>query len=135
MSGKPLRILQANLQHQHEAQHALLNDEALQDFSILLIQELAGFRTDEGRFIATPQSHQCWTQYTPSLQDNSARWPFRSLIYANQSLRARQIEVPSKDVAAIEIQIEGRTCLAFLIYVPPTEGSSDHYTTIINNTL
>jgi ribonuclease HI len=135
MSGKPLRILQANLQHRHEAQHALLNDEALQDFGILLIQEPAGFRTDQGRFIATPQSHQCWTQYTPSLQDNSARWPFRSLIYANQSLRARQIEVPSKDVAAIEIQVEGRTCLAFSIYVPPIEGSSDLYTAIINNTL
>lgn len=135
MSGKPLRILQANLQHQHEAQHALLNDEALKDFGVLLIQEPAGFRTDEGRFIAAPQSHQWWTQYMPSLQDDAERWPIRSLIYANQSLRTRQIEIPSKDVTAIEIQVENRTCLVFSVYVPPIEGTSDHYTETINNTL
>ena len=135
MSGKPLRILQANLQHQHEAQHALLNDEALQDFSILLIQEPAGFRTAEGRFIATPQNHHRWTQHVPSLQDETEWWPFRSLIYASHSLRARQIEIPSKDITAVEFQVEGRACLAFSVYVPPIEGTFDHHTEIIDNTL
>lgn len=67
MSGKPLGVLQANLQHQHETQHALLDDEALQDFNLIPTQEPAGCRTDEGRFIATPQNHQRWTQRVPSL--------------------------------------------------------------------
>ncbi|KAF2194672.1 hypothetical protein K469DRAFT_546755, partial [Zopfia rhizophila CBS 207.26] len=41
-----------------------------------------------------------------------------SLIYVNRSLRARQVDVPSSNVTAVEFQIGHRSFLAFLIYVP-----------------
>src|SRR4051812_24425695 len=102
MGGKQLRILQANLRKGPETQHALLNDENIKEFSLLLIQEPTCFRTSDNQVISPPTSHRYWNQFVPTRISEEGRYPVRSLIYANQAVRARQIDVPSPDITSIE---------------------------------
>ncbi len=118
-----------------EAQYAILNDEELQDFSVLLLQEPACFKAVEERCIAPPNAHTHWAQHMPSRPELTKIHPIRSLIYVNRSLRARQIEIPSKDVTAVELQIQSRRLLIFSVYIPPAEGPAARDRATIDETL
>jgi endonuclease/exonuclease/phosphatase family metal-dependent hydrolase len=117
MGGKPFRVLQANLRKMPEAQHALMNDEDLQDISIILVQEPSCFTTEDGQVVAAPTTHTAFQQFIPNKRHEELRFPIRSLIYASHQLRARQIEIQSPDITAIEVEAQGREILAFSIYM------------------
>ena len=94
------RILQANLRKTRETQLSLLNDEELQNFGLLLIQEPHCYRTEEG-IITAPQHHAYWTPYTPTTDNPTGYWPFRSMIWAHLDLTVKQVPVPMSDVTAL----------------------------------
>ena len=110
------RILQANLWKRSETQLSLLNDEGLQDFGLLLIQEPHCFRTDES-VVTTPQHHAYWTPYTPTTHNLAGYWPFRSMIWAHRSLTVKQVPIPTPDITALLIRIGDRRILVCSIYV------------------
>jgi hypothetical protein len=122
MGGKQLRVLQANLRKGPETQHALVNDENIKRFSLLLIQEPACFRTSDDQVISPPTTHHYWNQFVPTKTNEEGRHPVRSVIYASQEVRARQIDVPSPDITAIEFETQARKFLVFSVYVPPKTG-------------
>jgi exonuclease III len=119
-----LRILQANLAKIAQAQASLLNDEGLRDFDLLLIQEPHCWRVD-GTVVVAPQNHIHWTQYKPSLWDDTHQWPFRSMIWSHRDISARQVEVPSSDITAILIEIGFRKILVASVYVPARGNVED----------
>jgi hypothetical protein len=116
MSGR-FRILQANLRKGRETQLSLLNDEALQDFGLLLIQEPCCWRTEDQVMVA-PQHHAYWTPFTPTVHNTQGRWPFRSMIWAHRRLSVKQVSTPSHDITALLVKLGNRRILVFSIYVP-----------------
>ena len=94
----------------------MLNDEGLQDFGLLLIQEPHCFRTDEG-VVTTPQHHAYWTPYTPTTHNLAGYWPFRSMIWAHRGLTVKQVPIPTPDITALLIKTGDRRILVCSIYV------------------
>ena len=118
------RILQANLRKTRETQLSLLNDEGLQDFGLLLIQEPHCYRTEEG-IITAPQHHAYWTPYTPTTHNPAGYWPFRSMIWAHRDLAVKQVPVPMSDVTALLTRTGERRILVFSIYVAKTQDAAN----------
>jgi hypothetical protein len=50
-------VLQANLGKRPIVQHSLMNDKALEDYSLLMISEPAYFIRDDGAVGAPPSQH------------------------------------------------------------------------------
>ena len=118
-------ILQANLRKGREIQLSLLNDEALQDFGLLLIQEPYCWRTED-EVIVAPQHHAYWTPFTPSAHNPQGQRPFRSMIWAHRRLAVKQIPTPSHDITALIVKLGDRRILVFSVYVSPsTEDVED----------
>lgn len=118
------RVLQANLRKSTETQMSLLNDDQLQDFDLLMIQE-PHCRQNEGRAIVAPIHHNYWTQYHPTVTDSGGQWPFRSMIWARNGLRIRQLNAPSADVTALLIETDEHEILAASVYIPARQNGED----------
>ena len=126
------RILQANLLKTRETQLSLLNDQELQNFGLLLIQEPHCFRTDEG-VVTAPQHHAYWTSHTPTIHNSVGCWPFRSMIWAHRDLTVKQVPVPTSDVTALLVTIGERRILVFSTYVATAQDvSNDPLPQLIN---
>ena len=63
-----------------------------------------------------------WNLYCPSSISDS-RYPYRSVIWANNHLQTTQIVLPSSDITAIQITTPSDFVLVFSVYVPPTSFS------------
>lgn len=120
-----LHVLQANLCKSRETQLSLLNDEGLQDFGLLLIQEPHCVEVN-GQIVTAPRHHPYRTTYTPTLHHAHGRWPFRSMIWAHHDTPVRPLPVASSDITAVLMSIGGRHILVFSIYVPRREDGPDN---------
>jgi hypothetical protein len=118
------QILQANLRKIREVQMSLLNDGGLRAFDLLLIQEPHCWRID-GEVVVVPQHHNYWTQYKPTVSDDTHQWPFRSMVWARRDLPVRQIDVTSPDITAILIELGHRKFLVMSVYMPARENAED----------
>jgi len=118
--SRDLKILQANLGKRYVAQKSLLNDEALREFSFLLIQEPHFFSATTTGETSVPAQHTYWTATHPSqmLADTT---PFRSMIWAAKGLRTKPVPIASSDITAITYETD--CCILFIasVYIPRTE--------------
>ena len=120
-----LRILQANLYKSSETQLSLLNDEGLQDFGLILVQEPHCCRVED-KIVTAPAHHAYWTPHVPTTHNPQGRWPFRSMIWAHRNLPVKPIPTPSPDITAVLMRVEDRQILVFSVYVPQRqEGPED----------
>ena len=121
--NQELRLLQINLHKHKERTHAILNDPAVKDYTILLLQGQYW-----SQFIISSPIHHSWTLYEPTLKRHDIQ-P-RAVIYTNNAqLRQAQItqlDLSFTDAAAISINYdhnsEKESILIINIYNPCGEN-------------
>jgi exonuclease III len=113
--NRELRILQANMKKCREAQHALHNDIALEDFHFILGQELNCFLVDDQ--VVVPGTNPRWTRFIAQGR-RPFRAPVRSCIWASKELATTQLDVDSADITAVMAHIEGRKLIVVSVYMP-----------------
>src|ERR1700750_1049669 len=89
--SRVFRMIQLNVRKQDVVLDSLMNDEEIQDATVLAIQEPWARRT-EGRLLTTPMSHHKWTKMVPSIW-REGRWPIRSMLWINKDIEAEQVAI------------------------------------------
>ena len=108
-----LRVLQNNLYKSKARTHSILNDpDTAQHYDILMLQEQYW-----SEYTNSSPIHHAWTMFEPTTADK----PPRSAIYIWKAITAFQIEIPVKDVTAIQIPTEPKPTLIVNIYKPSEE--------------
>jgi hypothetical protein len=72
---------------------SLMNDERLQDFAVLAIQEPRVWKST-GKVLTAPMGHSRWTRVVPTAW-REGRWGIRSMLWVNRDLEAELVPVPS----------------------------------------
>lgn len=74
-----LQVLQMNIRKQQMTQQSVLNDDQLQNYSVLAIQEPNVWRQNQDE-IRLPAQHPAWCQVIPTTlsQEN---WAIRSMLW------------------------------------------------------
>ena len=116
MNRSNLRILQLNVMKSRPVMEALINDEEIGGYDVLLIQEppLSAYYTHV--------SHRSWHRYEPTFDEEGTRK--RSLIYVNKRISTsahRQVDCMHPDVTAIKVWTENNQMLLFSVYIPPVD--------------
>jgi exonuclease III len=114
--SRAFRIIQSNVRKQDVVLDSLMNDEEIQDASVLAIQEPWARRTG-GRLLTTPMNHHRWTKMVPSIW-REGRWPIRSMLWINKDVEAEQVTIQSPDITAAIIRLPERLVLAVSVYAP-----------------
>lgn len=109
-------MIQLNVRKQGEVHDSLMNDEELQDVSVVAIQEPHARRI-QGRLLTTPMLHHKWTKMVPSTW-REGRWPIRSMLWVNREVEAEQVRVESPDLTAAIIRLHERRVLVVSVYIP-----------------
>jgi ribonuclease HI len=104
-------------------QQSLLNDDHIQDHTMLLITEPHCFVID-GKPMVTPQRHSHWTPILPSRQEEG-RWPFRSMIWTHHTTNTTPILIDSSDITAVLMKVQGRIILTFSVYIPSRDADEN----------
>ena len=112
---RTLKILQANLNKSEKVQHALHNDELLQDFIVILGQEPNCFMNRKK--VVIPGAGRNWTCFTPPPQVENL-WPVRSCIWVREEVSAVQLQVDCADITAVIITFAQRRVLLASVYIP-----------------
>ena len=110
-----LRILQANMKKCREAQHALHNDAALEDFHFILGQEPNCFLAEDR--VVMPGTNPKWTKFIAQGR-RPFRAPVRSYIWASRELAVTQLTADSADITAVRVYIGGRKLVVVSVYIP-----------------
>ena len=111
------QILQLSVGRREGVQHSLLNDHDIKEYSVLAIQEPTAIIRDD-ILITTPMAHREWTKIVPSVH-REGRWAFRSMLWVNSRVDARQVPVLSPDITAALIKLPTRQILVASVYVAP----------------
>ena len=95
---------------------ALINDEEIEGFDVLLVQEppLSAYQT--------PVNHRSWHKYDPTFEEEGIRK--RSLIYVNERISTsahRQVDCIHPVVTAIKLWTESSRMLLFSVYIQPVD--------------
>lgn len=98
-----------------EAQHALHNDRALEDFHFILGQEPSCFLADEQ--VVLPGTNPRWTRFIAQGR-RSFRAPIRLCIWASRELAVTQLAADSADITAVVAHIKQRRLLIVSVYIP-----------------
>jgi ribonuclease HI/exonuclease III len=109
-------LIQLNVRKQDVVLDSLMNDEQIQDATVLAIQEPWARRAKE-LLLTTPMHHHKWTKMAPSIW-REGRWPIRSILWINKDVEAEQVAVPSPDITAAIIRLPERSILVVSVYVP-----------------
>ncbi|XP_044715988.1 endonuclease-reverse transcriptase domain-containing protein [Hirsutella rhossiliensis] len=115
-----LRILQLNAHKSDVVQQSLMNDEDLKDFAALAISEPHA-RNIDGKVVTSPTGHHNWTKMIPTCVRDGL-WPIRSMLWIRSDLEAEQVPVPSADLTAAVLRLEGREVMVVSVYV---QGKND----------
>ncbi|KJZ68060.1 hypothetical protein HIM_12549 [Hirsutella minnesotensis 3608] len=115
-----LRILQLNVRKREVVQQSLMNDADLEDFAALAISEPHA-RNIDGRVVTSPMGHHNWTKMIPTCVRDGL-WPIRSMLWIRSDLEAEQVPVPSADITAAVLRLEGREMMVVSVYV---EGKNE----------
>lgn len=114
--SRVLRILQLNVRKQGAVHDSLMNDEDIQDATVLAIREPQA-RIIQGRLLITPMSHHKWTKMVPPTH-REGRWAIRSMLWINKDVEAEQVIIESADVTAAIVRLPDRLVLVASVYVP-----------------
>ena len=114
LDNSGIRILQNNLHKHKERTHGILNDPRLKDFTMLMIQEQYW-----SNYTKSSPIHPSWTLYEP-IGTTTDKQP-RSAIYINKksftAAQITQLPVPSSDITAIEVKLQGSSQPSLFINV------------------
>lgn len=91
-------------------QQSVMNDEQLQDFSVLAISEPHVRRNDEGTIVTSPMGHSNWTRFAPTAQRDEG-WTVRSMMWVRKAIEAEKVPVQSADLTAVVLQLHDRAIL------------------------
>src|SRR6201996_1768857 len=114
--SRTFHMIQLNVRKQGEIHDSLMNDEGIQDMTVLAIQEPHARRI-QGRLLTTPMGHHKWTKMVPSSY-REGRWPIRSMLWVNKEVEAEQVRIESPDMTAAIIRLPERQVLVVSVYVP-----------------
>jgi exonuclease III len=114
--SRTFRMIQLNVRKQGEIHDSLMNDEEIQDATVLAIQEPHARRI-QGRLLTTPMGHHKWTKMVP-LSWREGRWPIRSMLWVNKEVEAEQVRIESPDITAAVVRLPDRLILVVSVYVP-----------------
>jgi hypothetical protein len=109
-------MIQLNVRKQGETHDSLMNDEEIQDATVLAIQEPHARRI-QGRLLTTPMGHHKWTKMVPSSW-REGRWPIRSMLWVNKEVEAEQVRIETPDITAAVVRLPDRLILVASVYVP-----------------
>src|ERR1035438_4113445 len=115
--SRVFQVLQLNVGKRERVQLSLLNDENLENFSVLAISEPHSWRDGETVVVA-PMGHHNWVKFLPTAQNTVGRWAIRSMLWIRKDLEAVQITVDSSDITAAVVQLPNRAVLVASVYVP-----------------
>lgn len=113
---RTFRMIQLNVRKLGAVHDSLMNDEEIQDATVLAIQEPQARRI-QGRLLTTPMGHHKWTKMVPSFW-REGRWPIRSMLWVNKEAEAEQVRIESPDMTAAIIRLPERQVLVVSVYVP-----------------
>jgi exonuclease III len=114
--SKPFRIIQLNVRKQGTVHDSLMNDEGVQEATVLAVQEPQARRI-QGRLRTTPMTHHKWSKMVPTIW-REGRWAIRSMLWVNKDVEAEQVPIDSPDITAAIIRLPGRRVLVASVYVP-----------------
>jgi hypothetical protein len=114
--SKTFRMIQLNVRKQGAVHDSLMNDEGIQDATVLAIQEPHARRI-QGRLLTTPMTHHKWRKMVPSTW-REGRWAIRSMLWVNKDVEAEQIPIESPDITAAIVRLPGWLVLVASVYVP-----------------
>lgn len=127
MSCSDFKILQANLRKSIDISQSLLNDDALQSYSVLLTTEPLAKLNGSVPF-TVPLTHTYWqpffplSKYTP--QEHPRSPVFRAMIWVNKAYTSiQQVEIVHRDICAVILILRDRKIFFASIYVPCSRGS------------
>jgi hypothetical protein len=92
--SRTLRVIQLNVRKQSAVHDSLMNDEEIQDATVVAVQEPHARRI-QGRLLTTPMQHYKWTKMVPSSW-REGRWPIRSMLWVNKEVEAEQVQIESR---------------------------------------
>jgi hypothetical protein len=111
-----LQVLQMNVRKQQMTQQSLINDEQLQSYSVLAIQEPNVWRQNENK-IRLPAAHPSWSQVIPTSQSQE-QWAIRSMLWIRKDIVFQQIDIDSSDITAATLYLPNRKVLVMSVYIP-----------------
>jgi ribonuclease HI/exonuclease III len=131
MVGKPLQVLQWNVGKRRESQLSLLNDKRTNEFDILLLQEPFRF-TPTGQHYPIVLKHFYWEAILPTQFVATTYQPFnfRSMIYINKRLQAKQIPIDSADLTAVSITQGEDTIIVVSVYIERLSRAQENLQTL-----
>ena len=109
-------MIQLNVRKQSTVHESLINDEEMQDATVLAIQEPQARRI-QGRLLTTPMGHHKWTKMIPSTW-REGRWACRSMLWVNKDAEAEQVPIQSPDMTAATVRLPDRLIFVASVYVP-----------------
>ena len=120
--SRTFRMIQLNVRKQGAVHDSLMNDEEIQDATVLAIQEPQARRI-QGRLLTTPMGHHKWTKMVPSTW-REGRWAIRSMLWINKDVEAEQVPIESPDMTAAIIRLPSRLILVVSVYVPGADSQA-----------
>lgn len=120
--SRTFRLIQLNVRKQDVVLDSLMNDEQIQDATVLAIQEPWARRTKD-LLLTTPMYHHKWTKIVPSIW-REGRWPIRSILWIAKDVEAEQVAIPSPDITAAIIRLPERSILVASVYVPGIDAQA-----------
>ncbi|PNP51511.1 hypothetical protein FNYG_15897 [Fusarium nygamai] len=93
-----------------------MNDDQLQDYSVIAIQEPQAHQKD-GKLLTVPMGHPRWVKMVPTVWEKG-RWPIRSMLWVNKDIEAEQIPIKTADMTAAILRLPERLVLVVSVYVP-----------------